>query len=81
MFYDSVKDSKDIYGEILGIPNAKVVITAKDLYYNNSGIQDLIGGKFKVFGRITNILTENSVDYIDLLANTKTPMSLRHRLN
>jgi len=69
-FYKSLTSSNDIYGEILTIENGKAVIVTKDVYYNDTSIQDLIDGKFIVLGRITQKLSKDCSDSINLLRNT-----------
>jgi hypothetical protein len=69
-FRKSLLASNDMYGEIVNVDSGKVVIVTKDAFYNDSSIQDLINGQFKILGRITQILSENDCESIDLLRNT-----------
>lgn len=69
-FREALNSSNDLYGEINGIEDAKAIFPIKNAYYNDFSIQDLINGQFKIIGRVTQVLSKNSDESIDLLRNT-----------
>ena len=73
-FADELKHSGTI-DFILAEDNRTVVLSAQEQYLTNDNISEILGGRFKVLGKVIAICKDKS-ESIDLLR--KTPLSIFH---
>ena len=59
--------SQDLIAEVDGM---RVVLTTEREYFIDPSMNDTIGGTFRVFGKVSRVVTNGSNEKIDLLRNT-----------
>ena len=63
----TAEGSQDLVGAVSGI---SVVITTEEKYFTDPSMNDVIDGTFRVFGKVTRVLPEQSEETISLLRNS-----------
>ena len=62
--------SIELIGELLELPGATSVITARPDYFNPSDLSEIIDGEFHVLGKVTRVIKDESDEPINLLRKT-----------
>ena len=62
--------SLELIGEMLGIPDAKAVISAKPTFFSDADASEIIDGEFLVVGKVVRVVPSGSEGSINLLRKT-----------
>lgn len=70
-------NSVELIGELLNQSNVKAVLTAHPDFFSQGGTAEIIDGEFRVLGKVTRVLANDSSETINLLR--KTPFGMINR--